>query len=47
MSDLLKSTLGFMGILFVGLLGVLIAEFFRVGDMNATISTVDNIIQIK
>jgi len=47
MSGILKSTLGFMGILLVSLIGVLVAELLRVGDMNTVISTVDNITSIR
>jgi len=35
--------MGFMGIIFVGIIGVAFSEVMRLGDMNATIMTVDNI----
>lgn len=47
MSDILKTCLGFMGILLVGLLGVFISEMVRFGDTNALITTVDNITSVR
>lgn len=47
MSDILKTCLGFMGILLVGLFGVFISEIVRFGDANALITTVDNITSVR
>jgi hypothetical protein len=43
MKEIVKTIAGFTAILLVGLLGVTISEMMKLGDMNATIMTVDNI----
>jgi len=43
MRDTIKMVIGFTGIIFVGLIGVTISEVMKLGDMNASIMTVDNI----
>ena len=43
MNDIIKMTLGFAAILIVGLAGVTISHMMKLGEMNATIMTVDNI----
>lgn len=43
MQEVIKSVIGFVAILFVGLAGVTISEVMRLGDINALIVTVDNI----
>ncbi len=47
MSEILKTTLGFMGILLVGLAGVFVFEFMKLGDTNALITTVDNVAGVR
>ncbi len=47
MSGILKTTLGFMGILLVGLAGVFIPQFLKLKDTNAQITTVDNIAPVR
>lgn len=43
MNELVKTIMGFVAILLVGLGGVAVSEVMRLGQMNATIMTVDNI----
>jgi hypothetical protein len=43
MHEIIKSVIGFVAILIVGLAGVTISEVMKLGEMNATIMTVDNI----
>jgi len=38
---------GFIAILFVGLAGVTASEVMKLGEMNATIMTVDNIVHTR
>lgn len=47
MSEILKATLSFLGILLVGLVGVAISETMKLGDMNALIVTVDNVAHVR
>ena len=47
MSEIFKTTLGFMGILLVGLAGVFVSEFMKLGNTNALITTVDNIAHVR
>ncbi len=47
MSEILKNTLWFMGILLVGLAGVFIPTFMKAGDTNAPITTIDNIAGVR
>ena len=43
MKEIAKPIAGFAVILLVGLAGVTISNVMKLGDMNATITTVDNI----
>lgn len=43
MYEIVKTMVGFLAILFVGLAGVTISQVMKLGEMNATIMTVDNI----
>ena len=43
MNEIWKTIGSFAAILIVGLLGVTVSEVMKLGDMNATIMTVDNI----
>ncbi len=43
MKDIIKMTAGFVAILVVGLAGVTVSHMMKLGEMNATIMTVDNI----
>ncbi|MFZ2832159.1 MAG: hypothetical protein WAZ40_03315, partial [Minisyncoccia bacterium] len=43
MEEIIKSVIGFIAILIVGLAGVTVSEVMRLGDMNALIMTVDNV----
>lgn len=45
--EIIKSTLGFIGILFVGLVGVGASQIFKLGDVNTLITTVDNVAQLR
>lgn len=47
MSEILKTILGFLGILFVGLVGVAVSEVMKLGDMNTLIVTVDNVAHVR
>jgi hypothetical protein len=47
MREILKTMLGFMGILLVGLAGVVVSEVMKLGDMNALIVTVDNVTHVR
>jgi hypothetical protein len=44
MKDVIKSLIGFVAILLVGLAGVTVSKVMKLGDMNATIMTVDNVV---
>lgn len=43
MKEIVKSVVGFVAIVLVGLAGVTISEVMKLGEMNATIMTVDNV----
>lgn len=43
MKEIVKNIAGFTAILLIGLLGVTVSEVMKLGQMNATIMTVDNI----
>lgn len=43
MKEILKSVIGFVAIILVGLAGVTVSKVMRLGEMNAAIMTVDNI----
>jgi hypothetical protein len=47
MSDILKTCLGFMGILLIGLLGVFVSEIVKLDEAQALITTVDNITGVR
>ncbi|MEK7538561.1 MAG: hypothetical protein AAB552_01840 [Patescibacteria group bacterium] len=48
MSEILKFIFGFMGILFVGVLGIVVSSFFRLGDAPASTSaTIDNVSSVR
>ena len=47
MSDILKTCLGFAGIIFVGLLSVFVSEIVKLDKANALITTVDNITSVR
>lgn len=47
MSDILKSCIGFAGILLVGLVGVFFSEMMKLGETNTLITTVDNITSVR
>jgi hypothetical protein len=45
--DILKFTFGFIGILLVGLAGVVISSFLRLGELNTAITTIDNVSHVR
>ncbi|MFA5997350.1 MAG: hypothetical protein WC791_02565 [Candidatus Paceibacterota bacterium] len=47
MKEIIKSLLGFVAILLVGLAGVTVSKAMKLGQMNATIMTVDNIVHTR
>ncbi|MBI5077756.1 MAG: hypothetical protein HZB11_00075 [Candidatus Yonathbacteria bacterium] len=47
MYEVVKMIAGFTAILLVGLAGVTISKAMRLGDMNATVMTVDNIVHTR
>lgn len=47
MEEIIKSVVGFVAILIVGLAGVTVSKIMKLGEMNATIITVDNITQTR
>ena len=47
MKEVIKSLLGFIAILLVGLAGVTVSKAMKLGQMNATIMTVDNIVHTR
>ena len=47
MAEMLKTILGFMGILLVGLAGVAFSEVMKLGDTNDLIMTVDNVAHVR
>lgn len=47
MSEILKTIVGFTGILLVGLMGVYVSKTMKLGSPNALIMTVDNIAHVR
>ncbi len=47
MSEILKTTIGFIGIILVSLIGVAVSEFLRLGSTNAIITTIDNVAHVR
>lgn len=47
MSNIIKTTLGFAGILLIGLAGVFVSEMMKLGDINTAVATVDNITSVR
>jgi len=47
MREIFKSTLGFLGIILVGLLGVAVSTAMKLGDTSSLITTVDNIAHVR
>lgn len=47
MSEILKFTLGFLGILLVGLVGLVASSLFKAGDSESTMGAIDNVSGIK
>ena len=43
MNEVVKTVIGFVAILLVGLGGVTVSEVMKLGNMNSVIMTVDNI----
>ncbi|KKT29241.1 MAG: hypothetical protein UW27_C0013G0008 [Parcubacteria group bacterium GW2011_GWA1_44_13] len=43
MKEVLKSIMGFVAIILVGLAGVTVSNVMKLGEMNALIITVDNV----
>ena len=47
MEEIVKSIAGFVAIIIVGLLGVTVSNVMKLGDMNALIITVDNVVNTR
>lgn len=47
MKEILKTCIGFAGILFIGLAGVFFSELFKLGEMNALVVTIDNMTRMR
>lgn len=47
MKEVVKMVAGFVAILIVGLAGVTISKVMKLGEMNAAIMTVDNIVHTR
>lgn len=47
MYEILKTTLGFILLIFIGLVGVFASQMFDVEDSSATVSTVDNTTTVR
>ena len=43
MKEIVKTVMGFVAILLVGLAGVTVSEVLKLGNINAVVVTVDNI----
>ena len=43
MNETIKSIIGFLAIIVIGLLGVVVSNVMKLGEMNALIITVDNV----
>ena len=47
MNEIVKSIAGFVAIILVGLAGVAVSNVMKLGDMNALIITVDNVVNTR
>lgn len=47
MEEIFKSVAGFVAIILVGLAGVAVSNVMNLGDMNALIITVDNVVNTR
>ncbi|MGB2580667.1 MAG: hypothetical protein WBC83_03145 [Minisyncoccia bacterium] len=47
MKEVIKTIVGFVAIIIVGLAGVTVSNVMKLGEMNATIITIDNITQTR
>lgn len=47
MYEILRTTLGFILLIFIGLVGVFASQMFDVEDSSATVSTVDNTTTVR
>lgn len=47
MKDVIKTIIGFVAIVVVGLAGVTVSNVMKLGEMNAAIITIDNITQTR
>lgn len=47
MKEVIKTIIGFVAIVIVGLAGVTVSNVMKLGEMNATIITIDNITQTR
>ncbi|HBH71247.1 MAG: hypothetical protein UU88_C0019G0006 [Parcubacteria group bacterium GW2011_GWC1_42_11] len=47
MKEVIKAIIGFVAIIIVGLAGVTVSNVMKLGEMNATIITIDNITQAR
>ncbi len=47
MNEIVKSIVGFVAIVLVGLAGVAVSNVMKMGDMNALIITVDNVVNTR
>ena len=45
--EILKFSLGFTALLLVGLAGVGVSEFLKLGEMNPLIKTIDNVAHVR
>lgn len=47
MEEIFKSVAGFVAIILVGLAGVAVSNVMNLGDMNALIITIDNVVNTR
>jgi len=47
MKEVIKTIIGFVAIVVVGLAGVTVSNVMKLGEMNAAIITIDNITQTR
>lgn len=47
MEEVIKTIIGFVAIIIVGLAGVTVSNVMKLGEMNAAIITIDNITQAR
>lgn len=47
MHDIVKFSLGFTAILLIGLAGVGLSEYMKLGEMSALLITVDNVTHVR